>query len=44
MPGPSGKGNVMVGHLAVCRDIFRTWHFKQLCDPHLVQVLIPIHQ
>ena len=44
IPGPSGKGNVMMGHRAVCRDVFHAWHFKQLRNHHRVQILIPIHQ
>ena len=44
MPGPSGKGNVMVGHRTVCRDVFHAWYCKQLCNHHRGQMLIPIHQ
>ena len=44
MPGPSGKGNVTVGHRAVCHDVFRALHFKQFRSHHRMQMLIPIHQ
>ena len=43
VPGPSGKGIVMVGHRTVCRGGFRARHFKQLRHHHRVQMLIPIH-
>ena len=44
MPDPSGKGDVMVGHRTVCRDVFRAWHLKQLRNHLRVHMLIPIHQ
>ena len=44
MVGYSGKGDVMVGHRTVCRDVFRVWHFKQLRNHHRVQTLTPTHQ
>ena len=39
MLGPSGKGIVKVGHPAVCRDVFRAWHFKHFRGHHRVQML-----
>ena len=43
-PGPSSKSNVMVGRRAVCLDVLRAWHFRQLGNRHWVQMLLPIHQ
>ena len=44
MPGPFGKGVVLVGHRTVCRDVFRACHLKQLRNHPWVQILILIHQ